>query len=81
MDWGIWNTIFADLVCQKLGFSSSLALESIPKPEDSTEKSFYKLNPNTFNSNIEFKKTDGNCDQFASIVCQEYGKYFKFTKL
>lgn len=81
MDWGIWNTTFADLVCQNLGYSSSLALESIPKPEGFAKKMSYKLNTPLFSTKqnrlLQFKKTDDGCDQFASIACQEYGKYLQ----
>lgn len=74
MDWGIWNTTYADEACQNLGFPSSLALESIPKPEGITENVFYKLTPRSHS--LQFKKTEENCEQLASIACQEYGKHF-----
>lgn len=79
MDWGIWNTNYADQACQNMGFSSSLALESIPKSEGLVEQVFYKLNPSS-NHLLQFKKTEEDCQQLASIACQEYGKY-PFTLL
>lgn len=85
MDWSSWNTTYADLACQNLGFSSSLALESIPKPENFTEVLFYKLNTSSsiHNSNhlLQFKKMDETCDQIASIACQEYGNYLEILLL
>lgn len=82
MDWSTWNTTYADLACQNLGFSGSLALESIPKPENSSIDVFYKLDPSLSvpkNNHLKFKKMNETCDQIASIACQENGKLFLST--
>lgn len=81
MDWTLWNTTYADLVCQNLGYSSSSALESVPKSQDHTSKTSYVLNVIPQQENIlHFEPSKiSNCDQFVSISCQEYGKITRYN--
>ncbi|XP_057671957.1 uncharacterized protein LOC130903730 isoform X2 [Diorhabda carinulata] len=73
MDWTLWNTTFADLVCQKLGYSASSALESVPNNKNSTSQISYVLSMNDRRAALNFvENNDRDCDQYVSISCQEY---------
>lgn len=77
MDWTNWTEFkYADLACQILGFSGSASLESVPKPDD-YQGTVYKLNHDSMkkSSFLPLQKSDSfNCDQFATVSCNEYGK-------
>lgn len=73
MDWTTWNTTIADLVCQKLGYSASSALESVPKSINSTSQISYVLSMIDRQMPLNFvENNDRHCDQYVSISCQEY---------
>ncbi|CAH1187528.1 unnamed protein product [Phyllotreta striolata] len=73
MDWTSWNTAVADRVCQKVGYTASSALESVPNTGNTSTTFTYVLK---YPSNDSILRFEGNklpdCDQYVSISCQEY---------